>query len=256
MRKWNSHFILSTPSILWHLSKLVAEATGPGRKPRHPSPHQHSPPPPGAPQGVLSSEGMYNLSCFGSAVGLPPNWMRPKKLPKGGNQEASWSDAGITSAIFKEERQLLYSELSLDASASDPISMAEPSHPLKEINFSHLCPWSPSFWTYHYCWWSQNPFVYLSLQLAITREQDPSTYLLEAGTHFMPEGNTPLFSGWEPWAQIWRGWLSSKPFQIQLQTAQVDGEGHDLKKPTEMHHLQKAEMQSLGSETEHTSPPA
>lgn len=46
-------------------------------------------------------------------------------------------------------------------------------------------------------------------------------------------------------------WLLSKPFHTWLQTAPVHAEGHTLIKPTEPHHLQKAEMPFGGSQSGH-----
>lgn len=46
-------------------------------------------------------------------------------------------------------------------------------------------------------------------------------------------------------------WLLSKPFHTWLQTAPVHAEGHTLIKPTEPHHLQKAEMSFGGSQSGH-----
>ena len=54
--------------------------------------------------------------------------------------------------LFDAEEQQLYSEFPPDGRASHPISMAEPSHPLKETHLSRLCPQSCSFVTTQISW--------------------------------------------------------------------------------------------------------
>ena len=81
-----------TPSIHFHpvIQSQVAEATGPGEKPRLPSPEKHSSAPPGGCRGFPSPEGIYNSSskswaCPGASSQLDVS----RKPPKGGDQEAN-----------------------------------------------------------------------------------------------------------------------------------------------------------------------
>lgn len=57
---------------------------------------------------------------------------------------------------------------------------------------------------------------------------------------FISQSNT-TFSSWDPWPQTWRCWLASTSHTTA--NGPIDAEGNGLMKPTEPHHLQRAERQ-------------
>ncbi len=74
---------------------------------------------------------------------------------------------------------------------------------------------------------------------------------LGAATHSQPGGSNPPLSSREPWPQRQRCWLSCRPLYIQLQYGL---DGHSLMRPTEPHHLQRAESQFWCPQTRHSPP--
>jgi len=65
------------PSIIFLLSEVGSEPTGPAGKPRHPSPQQHSPAPPGGPEAFPGQMG-YIIPPVGSGSDPGP---RPRRHP-------------------------------------------------------------------------------------------------------------------------------------------------------------------------------
>ena len=89
-----------------------------------------------------------------------------------------------------------------------------------------------------YCWRSPNPSVRLSLQLA--REQHPEILkLLRLRQRLIPDPKRALHLFLlENNGLIWRSWL----LHTQLWSSPAHTEGHGLRRPTETHHLHKAQV--------------
>ncbi|XP_049890000.1 tetraspanin-13b isoform X3 [Epinephelus moara] len=118
------------------------------KHPRHTSPQQRFPAPPGGHQGVPRPDKMCNpSSVLWVYPGASYQWDVPGTPSAGGAQEdPSQMPEPPQMTPFDAKEQRLYSELPPDVRAPHPISKAEPSHPNDPFRRSY--PQSHSFGHY------------------------------------------------------------------------------------------------------------